>query len=242
MTSGNRLRESFWDARQGPLTFFLVAYLFGLSVNLASAIPAIAAHALWFVIGVPAAIIGVILTPLFPRLWRPRGLEASSTVFKARKYKGVVVFASPGDGIGSAEAAIRYHTPQRAWCVHSDTSREAASQLKARLYSEGLLADEQMTLLHLADGEFANPEAVKQVIELRVFGQIPDQLRDDDIVIDITGGQKTTSAGAFLAGLPRGRHIEVVRASVKDDRGRAVVAGDPFEVEISYKLKRLGRP
>jgi hypothetical protein len=235
------LRESFWDARRNPLIFFGVAYLFALSSNLASSLDWFARYRWWFVLGVPALIAVVILSPLFRYFATQRVAEPRSTVHPAKRFKAVVVFASPKDGIKTAETALRFHELGHAWCFHSDTSRRDAVDLKSRLVKDRVVEDDQVRLVGLSDADFNDPESVKRAIEREVFAKLPEGLREEDVVIDITGGKKTTSVGGLLAGLPAGRRLEIVTALEQDDRGRGVVAGVPAEIDITYNLKRVRR-
>ena len=88
---------------------------------------------------------------------------------------------------------------------------------------------------------FEDPEQVKDAIEDKVYGELPAGMRPDDIVIDITGGRKTTTAGAFLAGLPRGRHLEYNSPSEINIRGQGVKPGIPIQISLDYELRKLKR-
>ncbi|MBM4028234.1 MAG: hypothetical protein FJ280_23000 [Planctomycetes bacterium] len=233
------IRESFWDARRSPLIFFAVAYFFGVSVNLASSLEFVARHKWWILLGVPAVIVIVILSPLFPQVWPRRRAEPVSTIQPARKYRGLVVFASVGAGIETAIAAIRYQNPEFVWCFHSDKSQNDAFKLKESFLREGLLTDEKLRLLRLTDEEFDNPGTVREAIENSVFSVLPEGMTERDVIIDMTGGLKTTTAGAFLAGLSPDRNIEIMKPASTDERGRGQVAGQPLEISISYRLKRV---
>lgn len=240
-----QFRESFWEARKNPFIFFLVAYLFSLAVNLAStAIERGQAPVLWWllVIGVPLLVFGTILSPYFPRLFGSRQHLTVRLPYPAPQFAGLVVLASVGaKGLEPAQVAIRHHQPRlrRLWIVHSTRSLGDAVRLKADTLSTGLLPDAAVALLDLSDADFQDPEAVKRRIEFGVYAELHD-LSPADVVIDITGGRKGTSIGAFLAGLPQGRWLEIVNPRRTNERAQGEEPEEhPTLIAIDYRLKRV---
>ncbi len=75
-------------------------------------------------------------------------------------------------------------------------------------------------------------------IEEHVFQSLPSGIEESDVIVDITGGRKATTAGAFLAALPRGRRLEVVNPKKSEYRGRGLEPDDPMEIAIDYEVKR----
>jgi hypothetical protein len=150
---------------------------------------------------------------------------------------------SPGKGSETAAGAIEYHSHSpgfsRVWLVHSDTSKSSAEQLLEELSRRPHLSRETFCLLHLPDSQFDNPGLVHDLIERAVFRELPEGMTEAEVIVDLTGGMKGTSAGAFLAGLPRGRRLEYVSPATRDSRGRGTRPGEPIEIGIDYKLKRL---
>jgi len=231
-------RQAFWDPWKNPLIFFAVAFAVGISINVLSSWLEDWDWAVWiFGIGVPLVLVAVILSPLYDKLWRYP--EAVPVIVPSRSCKGLVVIVSQGVGSSSARAAIDYHVDslQRVWIIHSEASEPDAKTLQSFCVTLPGLIRDQVIPLALTDQEFvANPEATRVLIEERVYGDLGD-LQPDDVIIDVTGGTKATSVGATLAGLPLGRRLELVRGLKFDERGRATVAGEPFEIRMDYKLK-----
>lgn len=237
-------REAFWEARRSPLIFFAVAFAVGISVNFLSSWLQDQTWAGWvFGLGVPLVLLAVIASPWIGRIWRyPEAVPV--IVPQARPCKGLVVIVSRGPGSGSAKAAIEYHAEslQRVWVVHSESSaKEAAAVVQAVCEASARLTRGHFLFLDLPNADFLfNPEAMRNLIEEQVYGELGD-LKPEDVIVDVTGGTKAASVGASLAGLPRARRLEVVRFGAVDDQGRATSAGDPFEIRMDYKLKPLRR-
>jgi hypothetical protein len=233
--------ESFWEPRRGPLVFFAVAYVFGISVNVASNQIAGRFWTIAFLYVVPALVALFILSPwvigVVARFWRVA--EVDRAVLKsAGRYAGVVAFASAGEGRATVYRAIDYHRPRHAWIFCSERSEAEARQLGAELIRDGIIAAEGLHHRKLSDQEFANPEAVRAAIEAEVYAKLDEHdLSEEEIVIDFTGGKKETTAGALLAGLPPGRHLEVVRPEVVDRNQRGTVAGEVMEIDLRYRLR-----
>ncbi|HLX09052.1 MAG TPA: hypothetical protein VKY89_14450 [Thermoanaerobaculia bacterium] len=239
-----RLRRSIFDPASGPLVSLVAAYALSLSANLASNL--LQPHgsiALTIILGAPALIVLVIA---LPRLARGLSAEESTpfaTFQRARKHRWLVALASPPPGLSSAEAAIRYHLPvlERVHLLCSPGeppgSYAEASKLKEKLSAEGLLSRDQVILKELSLAEFEDLEAIRRTIE-DIYSHRPAEVAEEDVVIDITGGRKTTTAGAFLAGLPRGRHLEYVSAEAFNAQGYVVKAGEPYEIRVDYSVKR----
>ncbi len=196
-------------------------------------------------LGVPAVLVAVILSPWFSRVWPLRRPEPVPTVFpKARACKGLVVIVSPGAGSGSARAAVEYHLAgglEQVWLVYSDASAGEAEALREELSRKPQLTASRVLPVPFSNSGFQDPEQVRAGIEEGVYGRLPEGMEAGDVILDLTGGPKTASVGAFLAGLPPGRRLEVVRAGTMDSRLRAESPADPFEICLDYKLKRVRR-
>ena len=231
-----------WGLRQGSWRLFALTYLLATSSStFAGGFQAFSPA--WWGMWLLPLVLGAlfIASPWLPKLW-PRGrIEARARIYRAESCKGLVVLVSPGKGSESAAKAIEYHqaTLARAWLVHSDTSREAATALLERLSQRVEFSQGTFCPLHLSDAEFDNPGLVQELIERKVFEQLPEGIGESEVVVDITGGMKGTSAGAFLAGLPQGRRLEYVSPAATDTRGRGTRPGQPIEIGIDYKLKRV---
>jgi hypothetical protein len=246
MKSWQRSLKAFWSAEANPLAFFVVAYLVGISVNLASN---------WFqsyletknasilkaaiIIGIP----GVVMLAMSLARLRTREEIASSHLQPATRARVLVVFASPGGGIDTARMAIKYHAPtlDTAWLICSvggDVSSEAAAEaLRGELERERFVLPGLIQILRLPNSKFEDPEAIRGTVQ-DIYEKLPDHLTERDVIIDITGGRKATTAGAFLAGLPKGRRLEVINPLATDESGHGTKPGDPVEIVIDYSLRR----
>lgn len=238
----SELRESLWDSRRYPLLYFAIAYALGVSASLAANVLPAYPYVAWFVGLGPCALVLILI--YFRRLFPPERVTFESELLaQARPARGLVVFASPGEGIKTAEAAIRYHKSSRpdlrVWLFHSDTSLEHAVGLKGAMLREGMLTDDKLTLHGMSDADFINPERVREDIEQKVFQSLDSSMGQQDVIIDLTGGRKTTTAGAFLAALPLGRRMEVVNPRSTDSNVRGTEPGDPMEIVLEYRIKRV---
>lgn len=250
-----RSRRAIFDAAVNPLVFFSAAFAFGISVNLvsnfvASYLPEENASVLSLIIGLGllAILLMVILAPKVARWWI--GVEKITPGFRrpARRYKWLIVLASPEPGIRTAEHAVKYHAPvlEKVWLLCSrgkpPSSEQAARDMIRRVEQERADRSFEIELVPLSEAEFKDPEVVRTKIE-EIYGKIPEHLTVGDVVIDITGGTKTTTAGAFIAGLPRGRRLEITPPDEGgvDESGRGFKPGDPVEILIDYSLKRARR-
>jgi CRISPR-associated protein (Cas_Cas02710) len=230
--------RSLWDPGHNPLVYFILALLVGASVNvlsgwLATNFPFFSA---WGSVAIVVGAFLLLLSPLIRQSLLPqRVLEPISSLrVPAKKRRGLIAFVSIGGGWATADAAIRYHKELLiwVWLLHSP-----ASKLNAEKLAESF--GDLVRLVPMTEEEFGDPEAVKEAIQKIYSGLRHSGLEESDVVIDITGGTKTTTAGAFLAGLPAERNLQVIRAATKDSDGRAIEAGEPIEIDINYTLKPI---
>jgi len=231
-----------WGLRQGSFTIFGLTYLLAVSANLTAATFEAFSGRWWASLVLPVVVgVAFIASPWLGKVWPKRTIEPSARISRANSCRGLVVFVSPGRGSETAVRAVEYHGPalERVWLVHSDASRGTAEGILEELSQRPHLRREVFELVHLADAQFDNPGAVQDLIERVVFRDLPEGISERDLLIDLTGGMKGTSAGAFLAGLPRGRRLEYVPAARKDARGRGTRPAEPIEIGIDYKLKRV---
>jgi hypothetical protein len=231
--------RSFWDPGSNPMIYFGAVVFLSLALNLLSA----QLSSLYPWLSLSGAIVIVfsmtfiILSPVVRALWPSRSREAISTVrCPGRKFRGVVVLISQGRGSATAQDALRYHGDEmkHAWLIHSEASRVDAETLKEKFPLSELVS--------MSNPDFEDPEAVKGVIESSVFGSLGKwELEEPEVVIDITGGPKGATAGAFLAGLSERRNLEIVQATRKDENGYGVENNGPCEITIAYKVKSASR-
>jgi hypothetical protein len=245
---GRRIQRALWEGQQGPTIFLFTAYLLGISVNLVSDVAGqLRGIAWWTIFILGPALFLFVSSGLWLRLFTGR-VETSVSTQAAEPRKGLVVFASPGDGIQTARKAIEHHLPvlEKVWLVYSKggpvSSEAAALDLKRDVVTSNLLRPDQIQELPMVVDAFEDPEQVKELVENEVYGRLPDGLTDNDVIIDITGGRKTTTAGAFLAGLPKGRRLEINAPAAMNIRGLGTRPGTPLEIFVDYKLRRVRRP
>lgn len=239
------VRAALTDPQRQPLVYVAVmVWLAGLSVNrLSNLVPAESGLDWLLVLGVPVAIVAFLLSQhasrVFPR-WHP---ATEVTVIPARPAHGLLVIASPGKGIDTARAAVATHlgwgSLTELWLLHSQLSESNALHVKVELIAAKALSDEHIHLLAMSDAAFQDPERVRDTIEHQIYGRLPEGLTEADVVLDITGGKKETTAGVFLAGLPEGRRLQVTTAAEVDAAGLGLRPGAPLEIRIDYKLTRV---
>jgi len=245
--SSRRKLRSLWSAEGDPLIFFVTAFLVGISINLASnriedflkqeKIPQLST-------AIALGVVGIVLFAILVERWKARTQVVYTHLQPAQKAKWLIALASTGKGIATAEAAIRYHHSalEKIWLICStggEISSEAeAENLKQKFEQERILQPDQIQIVRLKNSQFEDPEAVKSEIE-KIYEALPYDLSEKDVIIDITGGRKATTAGAFLAGLPEGRRIEIINPLEVDETGHGTKPGDPVEIVVDYSLKRV---
>lgn len=244
-------RRALTDPSHGPVVFLAGAFLAGLCMNVLSGW--IGSESPWVRGG---ALLGVLLLLALasrsPFLEALAGRLSGEVVPQARvldritRSRGLVVVASRGKGIETVEAAIAYHagetTLERLWILHSELSAPFARGLRDRWVGSGRFRSHDIVLLALSEEEFVQPQRVQEAIEEGVYGRLPAGLAERDVVLDLTGGRKTTTAGVFLAGLPPGRRLELVEPRSVDERGVGEAPSEvPMEIEIDYEVRPARR-
>jgi hypothetical protein len=249
MTAWERLKQSLLNPNVNPLIFFVATYLVGISINLTSTIlqdklSKSSMTVMPFVFGIPGLMIFFFIAPRVARWLTGEDVNASAELHQARLHKGLIVLASPAPGIETAKKAINYHLSklEKVWLICSQgtspSSELDAYNLKRELEAQRLVKPGTIELVILSNAEFEDPEAVREAIE-KIYEKITEHhLSEGDVIIDITGGRKTTTAGAFLAGLPKGRHLEVINPLETDQSGHGTKPDNPVGIDIEYTLKR----
>lgn len=247
MRDWRRKLRSLWSPEGDPLVFFIAAFLVGISINLAANRiegSLKESHSTQWAFVIIFGVAGIIVMAMITARWRPRK-PVGSHLEKVRKAKGLIALVSSGS-VDTVRAAIVYHHSAllKVWLICSSggviSSEADAEGLKFEYESQGILPPGTIQVVRLKNPDFEDPEAVKYEIE-RIFETLPHPLADQDVIIDITGGRKTTTAGAFLAGLPEGRRLEIINPLDTDESGHGTKAGDPVEIVIDYSMKRIQR-
>ncbi len=235
-----QLRESLYDPRRLPLVYFSGGYAVALSVNVLSGLTNELNIAWKLLLIIAPIVVGVtILTsPYFKR-----GVAPQTSLRPVEPHKGLIAFVSVGLGSDTVRAAIAFHGVERlrhVWLFHSTFSTKNALELRDAFIQADTRWRDIIKTVGITNTEFDEPESVRKAIEQHVYENIPADLAERDIVIDVTGGTKMTTAGAFLVGLPETRRIEIVRPSERDENGRGTKPEErPTEVVISYRLKPI---
>lgn len=236
-----------WSPEGDPLVFFVAAFLVGISINLAANRIENAlkeSHATQWAFVIIAGVTGIIVMAMIATRWQPRK-PVGSHLEKVQKAKGLIALVSAGS-VDTVRAAIVYHHSAllKVWLICSAggaiSSEADAERLRTEYEGQSILPPGTIQIVRLRNPEFEDPESVKYEIE-RIFETLPYPLADQDVIIDITGGRKTTTAGAFLAGLPEGRRLEIINPLDTDESGHGTKAGDPVEIVIDYSMKRIRR-
>lgn len=228
-----------------PIVLLVVSSLLALAGNLVAASVEAGSKPWWYLlIGASALAVLIFGVYLLWRLRSPLSVDLAHTLIdKARPCKGLVVLVSPGPGSESAKSAILYHARilaslKKVWLVHSELSKADAFRIMGEITQECGF-DGAFQTIPVSDREFGgHPEVVQEKIESEVFRKLPDAMEESDVIVDVTGGRKATTAGAFLAALPPGRRIEIVQPKETDERGRGTEADVPAEIVLEYLITR----
>jgi hypothetical protein len=245
-----KLRRTLFDPNRNPLMYFVAAYFLAVSVNLFSSEPWLPWVKWGLEVGTPLVILVILLSPAaVRRLWPwGREVEPETTVYEARHCRGLVVLASPGPGIATAAKAVDFHSRlgdhlQTVWIFCSDSSGANADKLHRELADAHPALE--IVMQRMTDAAFQDIESIEERIESEVYASLEARgWSDSDVILDFTGGTKTTTAGAILAGLPQARRMEFVPADRRDAEGRVIdplAAGNPREIRIDYRMKRVRR-
>jgi hypothetical protein len=183
------------------------------------------------------------LTNAFWRLFQATVLEVKGPV---GGHRGLIVMASPGPGIASAERAIGYHQDQgsleHCWLVTGGPASErSAAGLIDALVGKGFPLN-RIHSVALSEADSDNPEAVYRRIDALYDEAATLGLREDDVIGDYTGGTKSMTAGMILACAGPLRHLQFMKPhrSTPDGRAEPGTDADPVAVDIRFKLVHSG--
>jgi hypothetical protein len=185
---------------------------------------------------------------------KPMGAEVSC--------KGLIVFMSktPLDRASPAESAILHHwqkeprTISHCWIIcGGKTIRELTAKilqdrLREQQESIKFIYDnveytnpeepEQLLSLVLPPENIDDPNYIRQVIEaIYVEAEEKFGIAENEIFIDYTGGNKSMTAGAVLAGADPDRRLQYIHNDY-DKAGEIIwTSTEMMEVNISYQVK-----
>jgi hypothetical protein len=202
---------------------------------------------------VVAIIFGSInLEPIWQRF---NGRSVPKTNFKPlgdKTYKGLIVLMSTNENPPAKEAICHHWNNGRGNLKHcwiigiGEESRIATKKLiedldrsskipTAYLYYDKVYGDKFSLNIH-PDLE-NDPNHVRKLIEyIYDEARLSYFIEESDIIIDFTGGKKTTTAGAILAGAKPGRNMEYISGKY-DPSTRTTLDPKLMEIDISYQVK-----
>lgn len=95
----------------------------------------------------------------------------------------------------------------------------------------------QVLSLVLTSDQSDDPNIIRQLIEA-IYTEANEQfnLSDNEVFIDYTGGTKSMTAGAILAGADPERHLQYIRSQYQNGV-RVENSAELMEVDISYQVK-----
>lgn len=248
-----KLWANIYPEIKGPLVSLLVsAITLGIAVNAGTDLivqrigrPQTMALALIATIVIiflarPIRMLGRVLRSLFQARVEEMGGPVQS-------HRGLIVMASPGAGISSAEGAIRYHLRseqlEHCWLMTGGAASEASGgRLIEKLVNEGIPMA-RFRNVRLDPLDVNNPEAVYRRINA-IYEQGEEVgLREDEIIGDYTGGTKSMTAGMILACASPRRHLQFMKPRRSTDDGRAEegTESEPVAVHIRFELIPLSR-
>lgn len=159
------------------------------------------------------------------------GKQASPLADKSRpmERRGLILLVSKED---TCQTAINWHARRLEWCwlICSVQTEAVAEKLKRSLEDDGVHAEKRI----VADAFDA--VAVKDIVE-GLYDDLPNGLKETDVILDFTGMPTPASVGAVLACLNDERSIQYVPAEY-DKQLDAVRPLDPVEIILTWPAIR----
>ncbi len=124
-------------------------------------------------------------------------------------------------------AATKHRTLERVWLVCSAKTMSLAGELRQKYNS---LVNDDPFVVH----DVNNPKEFFDVVN-RIFLELPDGWRSDDVICDYTGMTAHGSVGMALACLGHNRPLQYTRA-IYDENLKAQQPLDPLEITIDWGL------
>jgi len=182
-----------------------------------------------------------------------RGSFSTSMVEKKKKqYKGIIVFASAGTN-PSAINAITEHIDslEKCWVITGDEDTVTGSLANALslkdVFKEELEkkpdgGKDFFEIKKLTVDKAYNPSAVYDMVE-DIFSNLPEGIKETDVISDYTGGTKSMSAGMILACALPSRDLQVLKPKKLKSDGTADRQGGqyPLFIDVQFKVKKRSR-
>jgi hypothetical protein len=166
------------------------------------------------------------------------GQVGISEEMKPKPRRGLILLVSPHPG--TAPHAIEYHsdTLEACWLVASPDSVKMAEQL----YED---YRDQIPYIAYGTGYTVDADEVEDTYTqvLRIYEQeLPQRgLKAEEVIADITGGQKPMTAGMALACLAKNLDMQYMKAR-RDERGEPDRSVPPEPVKIDTTFIPSGAP
>lgn len=233
-----------------PLLYLAFVYLLGISVG--SLQTWIVTRWPPLVVGLCGSLIVLFLAVLLHRMVRLANwitaagwAQVADPTIKADPpaHKGLIVTASPGAGISSAEAAIRYHHGkgklERCWIITGGENSEApAKSLVTKLTEEGISRSIFQDFVRLDPEQADNPDEVYKQVD-KILRSLPEGWSESDVIADYTGGTKSITAGMVLACASPDRRLQFMKPNRYREDGTAdhPAGSRPYLVDIRYSVR-----
>jgi len=235
-----------------PLLFLAMLYVVGTSTNGFSELLSKWFSPLVLTLG------GVMLIFLAIVFLNPQWLtdyrdgSFSTRIIEKKRYKGMIVFASVGSN-PSAANAIRGHIDslEKCWVIAGDEDAVNGSLANA-LSLKDVFKEELgkkpdggrdfFEIKKLIGDETDNPSAVYDVVE-NIFSNLPEGMKETDVISDYTGGKKSMSAGMVLACARPSRDLQILKPNKYTPNGTAdkEFGEYPLFIDIQFKVKKRSR-
>ena len=199
----------------------------------------------------------IILFLLYFYVWKPlqnvfkNGFFSTRSIEK-KQYKGMIVFASAGTN-PSAINAITEHIDnlEKCWVITGDEDTVTGSLANALslkdVFKEELEkkpdgGKDFFEIKKLTVDKAYNPSAVYDMVE-NIFSNLPEGIKETDVISDYTGGTKSMSAGMILACALPSRDLQVLKPKILNSDGTADRQGGqyPLFIDIQFKVKKRSR-
>ncbi|MFQ5861458.1 MAG: hypothetical protein ACE5IG_07930 [Dehalococcoidia bacterium] len=189
---------------------------------------------LWGAWGLALVLVAVAVAAIAYQILRRRvvGRVGISEEMKPKPRRGLILLVSPH--IGTARHAIEYHlgTLQACWLVASPDSLKVAEQLHDKYR-------DRIPYIAYGTGYTVEADEVEDTYTqvLRIYEQeLPQRgLKAEEVIADITGGQKPMTAGMALACLAKNLDMQYMKAR-RNERGEPdrSVPPEPVKIDTTF--------
>lgn len=189
-------------------------------------------YAVWFLTGLMASgALWFTITQLRKSLYQQTTKLLVNTTHP-EKHKGLIVLISR---IETSRKAIGWHIGklENCWLICSETSEQSAITLKAEF---GAKIPNEIKIIIVKDEEVYEPVVFKKKIE-EIFEQLPNTLKEEDVILDFTGMTVPASVGSLLAFIGSEKIIQYIPA-VNTAKLEEVGSHEPIQFELNLKTTK----